>query len=253
LFTAQYGTGTVAVFPLDGEGRIGPRSALERHSGSGPNKARQEGPHAHWVGTDPGNRFLFVPDLGMDQVVIYEMDLGAGKITPHGRGSCPPGSGPRHLVFHPSGRFAYVVNELAESVTAFAFDAKTGTLTAIETVDSLPEELRDRQSTAAEICIHPSGEFLYASTRGHDSVSAFRIDPATGRLTLIEREPIRGAHPRNVNLDPSGKWLLAAGRDSNTIAAFGIDLKTGGLMFSGSVVNSPAPICLEFLSRRQQD
>jgi 6-phosphogluconolactonase len=246
LFTAQYGTGTVAAFPLDAEGKIQPRSALARHSGSGPNKQRQEGPHAHWVGTDPGNRLLFVPDLGIDQVVIYEMDLNAGTIKPHGHGRCPPGSGPRHMAFHPNGRFAYVLNELAISVTVFAYDAKSGTLTAIETVDSLPPELRDRQSTGAELCIHPSGEFLYGSSRGHDSVTTFRIDPASGRLTLIEREPIRGAHPRNVNLDPSGKWLLAAGRDSNTIAVFGVDQKSGGLVFSGNVVNSPGPICVEF-------
>lgn len=249
LFTAQYGTGTVAVFPLDADGNIGPRSDLVRHAGSGPNKARQEGPHAHWVGTDPNNRFLFVPDLGMDQVVIYEMDLGTGRIKPRGHGSCPPGSGPRHMVFHPNGKFAYVVNELAISVTVFAYDSEDGTLTPIETVASLPEELRDRQSTAAEICIHPSGKFLYVSTRGHDSVSAFQVSPETGRLTLIEREPIRGAHPRSVNLDPAGKWLVAAGRDSNTVAAFGIDMKTGGLVFSGNVVNSPGPICVEFQAR----
>jgi 6-phosphogluconolactonase len=246
LFTAQYGTGTVAAFPLAAEGKIGPRSDLARHKGSGPNKARQEAPHAHWAGVDPNNRFLFVPDLGIDQVVIYEMDLGTGKLKPRGHGSCPPGSGPRHMVFHPNGRFAYVVNELDISVTVFDYDAEEGTLTPIETVASLPEELRDRQSSAAEICIHPSGEFLYASSRGHDSVSAFRVDANSGRLTLVEREPIRGAHPRSVNLDPSGKWLLVAGRDSNTISVFGIDPKTGGLIFSGNVVNSPAPICVEF-------
>jgi 6-phosphogluconolactonase len=250
LFTAQYGTSTVAVFPLDGDGRIRPRSDLVRHSGSGPHKARQEGPHPHWVGTDPGNRFLFVPDLGTDQIVIYEMDLAASKLKPHGHGSCPAGSGPRHFVFHPNGKFAYVVNELGISVTAFAYDAVAGTLTPIQTIDSLPAELRELPSTAAEICIHPSGEFLYASTRGHDSVSAFRIDPATGRLTFVEREPIRGVHPRNINLDPSGKWLLAAGRDSNTIAVFQIDPKTGGLVFNGKIVNSPAPICLEFQAVR---
>jgi 6-phosphogluconolactonase len=250
LFTAQYGTGTVAAFPLDADGKIGPRSDLARHSGSGPNKTRQDAPHAHWVGTDPKNRFLFVPDLGIDQVVIYEMDLEAGKINPHGHGDVPAGSGPRHMVFHPNGRFAFVLNEMNLSVTVFEFDAKAGTLKPIETVDSLPESLRDRQSTAAEICIHPTGEFLYASSRGHDSVSAFRIDPQTGRLALVEREPIRGAHPRNVNLDQSGKWLLAAGRDSNTISVFGVDPKTGGLVFSGNVVNSPAPICVEFEPRR---
>lgn len=246
LFTAQYGSGTVAAFPLDADGTIKPCSDLAQHAGSGPNKTRQEGPHAHWVGSDPSNRFLCVPDLGLDRVMIYKMNLGEGKLIASGHGSCPPGSGPRHMVFHPNGRFAYVVNELTISVTAFGFNAEEGTLTPIETVSSLPEDLQDRPSTAAEICIHPSGKFLYTSTRGHDSVSAFRVDTETGRLTLIEREPIRGAHPRNVNLDPGGMWLLAAGRDSNTIAVFGIDRNTGGLAFTGNVVNSPAPICIEF-------
>ncbi len=246
LFTAQYGTGTVAAFPLDASGRIQPRSALVHHSGSGPNHERQEGPHPHWVGTDPANKYLFVPDLGSDQIVIYAMDLAAGTLKPHGHGSCPPGSGPRHFVFHPNGRFAYAVNELGVSVTVFDYDDSTGTLTPIQTIDSLPEEMREVLSTAAEICIHPTGEFLYASTRGHDSVSAFRVDSDTGRLTFIEREPIRGSHPRSVNLDPGGRWLLAAGRDSNTIAVFRVDPKAGGLVFSDKIVNSPAPICIVF-------
>jgi 6-phosphogluconolactonase len=198
------------------------------------------------VGVDPSNRFLMVPDLGADRVVIYELDFETGKLVPHGAGTCPPGSGPRHLVFHPNGKFAYVINELQISVTAFEYDKKAGTLKAIQTIESLPEDLRENACSGAEICIQPEGKSLYASTRGHDSVSAFRIDPETGKLTFVEREPIRGGHPRSVNLDPRGEWLLAAGRDSNTIAAFQIDPKTGGLVFGGKVINSPAPICVEF-------
>jgi 6-phosphogluconolactonase len=245
LFTAQYGTASVAVFPLAPDGRILPRTELVRHEGSGPNKQRQEGPHPHWVGTDPANRFLFVPDLGSDRVVIYEIDFEDGKLIPHGHGICPPGSGPRHLVFHPNGRFAYVINELQITVTAFEYDAKAGTLTAIQTIDSLPEDLRENQCSGAEICIHPGGKLLYVSNRGHDSISAFRVDPETGRLTFVEREAIRGSHPRAFNLDPKGEWLLAAGRDSNTISVFHIDQKNGGLVFSGKTVNSPAPISVE--------
>lgn len=245
LFTAQYGTGTVAVFPLASDGKLLPRSELVKHEGTGPNKQRQEAPHPHWVGADPSNRFLLVPDLGSDRVVIYEIDFETGKLVPHGSGSCPPGSGPRHLVFHPNGKFAYVLNELQIAVTAFEYDKKTGTLKPIQTIESLPEDLRENACSGAEICIHPEGKSLYASTRGHDSVSAFRIDPETGKLTLIEREAIRGSHPRSVNLEPKGNWLLAAGRDSNTISAFQIDPKSGGLVY-GKVVNSPAPICVEF-------
>ncbi|MFO0791428.1 MAG: lactonase family protein [Pirellulales bacterium] len=244
LFTAQYGTGTVAAFPLEADGRIRPRSALIRQSGTGPNKARQEGPHPHWVGADPADRFLFVPDLGADKIFIYEMDLAAGTLKPHGHGTCPPGSGPRHMAFHPNGKFAYVVNEMGVTVTAFAYDANAGTLTALETVDSLPEKDREIPSTAAELCMHPSGEFLYASTRDHDTISAFRVDPNTGRLKFVEREPIRGSHPRSFGLDPTGNWLLAAGRDSNTVSVFHIDPKTGSLVYNETITNAPQPICV---------
>jgi 6-phosphogluconolactonase len=245
LFSAQYGGGSVSAFPLSADGRLLPRTALIRHTGSGPNEARQEGPHPHWVGADPTNRFLLVPDLGSDKVVIYQLDAAKCELKPHGHGRCPPGSGPRHLVFHPNGRFAYVVNELTIAVTAFRYDPQSGSLEEIQTIASLPEKLRELQSSAAEIYIHPSGRFLYASTRGHDSVSVFRVDPDTGRLALVEREHIRGSHPRSFNLDPTGKWLLAAGRDSNTISVFRIDQQTGGLVYNQQIVHSPAPICIE--------
>jgi 6-phosphogluconolactonase len=246
LFTAQYGTGTVAAFPLAEDGHIEPRSALVRHSGTGPSHERQEGPHPHQVGTDPANRFLFVPDLGTDRIVIYEMNLGDGTLKAHGYGEVPAGNGPRHLAFHPNGKFAYVANELGNDVTAFDYDASTGALKAIQNTDGLPKELQKNSCTAAELYIHPSGEFLYMSIRGLDVVAGYRIDPATGKLTLVEREPVRGAHPRSFNISPSGKWLLAAGRDSNTIAVFRIDEESGRLSFDEKIVNSPSPECIEF-------
>ena len=246
LFTAQYGTGSVCVFQLSADGAIGPRSAHVRHAGSGPDRARQEGPHPHWVGTDPANRFLFVPDLGADQIVIYRTSLYTGSIEPHGRGRCPAGAGPRHMKFHPNGRFAYVVNELQLSVTAFQYDRETGTLQPMQNISTLPEKLREVPSSGSEIRIHPGGRFLYAANRGHDSIAAFEIDPDSGRLTFIEREAVRGSHPRDFNIDPTGKWLLAAGRDSNTISLFRVDTDTGGLIYSGMTVNSPAPICIAF-------
>jgi 6-phosphogluconolactonase len=245
LFTAQYGTGTVAAFPLAADGKIKPRSTLVRHSGTGPNHERQEAPHPHFVGTDAGNRFLFVPDLGSDRVVIYEMNPDDGALKPHGHGDVPPGSGPRHLAFHPNGRFAYVANELSNTVTAFEYDGRAGSLKAIQTTDGLPKELQKNLCTNAEIYIHPSGEFLYVSIRGLDAVAAYRIDSQTGHLTLIEREAIRGAHPRSFNINPSGKWLLAAGRDSNTIAVFQIVRKSGGLVYNDKIVNTPSPMCIE--------
>ena len=245
LFTAQYGTGTVAAFPLAADGKILPRSALVRHTGTGPNHERQEGPHPHFVGTDANNRFLFVPDLGSDQIIIYEMNLDNGTLKPHGNGEVPPGSGPRHLAFHPNGRFAYVANELSNTVTVFEYDASAGTLKAIQTTDGLPKESQKNLCTNAEIYIRPDGEFLYVSIRGLDAVAAYRIDPKSGQLRLIEREAIRGAHPRSFNISPSGQWLLAGGRDSNTISVFKIDEISGGLVYDDKIVNTPSPMCIE--------
>lgn len=246
LFTAQYGGGSVAVFPLGPDGEIQPRSTLVEHEGSGPNQARQKGPHPHWVGVDPGNRFLFVPDLGIDQVVIYQLDLAANGIRRHGVGHCPSGGGPRHMKFHPNEKFAYVLNELQLSVSAFEYDAQAGKLETIQTISTLPESFREVPCTASEVRVHPNGRFLYAANRGHDSIAAFTIDPTSGELTFVEREAIRGSWPRNFNLDPSGKWLVAAGRNSNTLAVFHIDLDTGGLIYTGKTVNCPTPICVEF-------
>jgi 6-phosphogluconolactonase len=246
LFTAQYSGGSVAVFPLADDGIIQPRSALAKHEGSGPNEVRQQAPHPHWVGVGPENRFLFVPDLGIDQVVIYRMNLETGQLDRHGGGSCPPGAGPRHMKFHPNGRFAYVLNELQLSISAFRYDAQAGSLHALETVLTLPEDMQEIRNSSSEIRIHPTGRFVYAANRGHDSIAVFHADPDTGALTFVEHEAIRGSWPRNFNLDPTGTWLLAAGRNSNTIAVFRIDPETGGLIYTGKTVSCPTPICIEF-------
>ena len=246
LFTAQYGGGSVAVFPLSDDGKILPRSALIEHRGSGPHAQRQEGPHPHWVGTDPTNQYLLVPDLGIDQVVIYKLDLQNGQLSPHGVGRCPPGSGPRHMKFHPRGDLAYVLNELQLTVSVFHFDAAAGALSEIQTIASLPDELREVPCTASELRVHPNGRFVYAASRGHDSITVFAVEPDTGKLSFVEREAIRGSWPRNFNIDPSGKWLLAAGARSATISVFSIDQDTGGLIYSGHTVNCPSPICIEF-------
>jgi len=249
LFTAQYGGGSVAAFPLNADGRIEPRSALIEHEGAGPDQRRQRGPHPHWTGVGPGNRFLFVPDLGIDRVMLYRFDPAAATLQSHGSGQCPPGSGPRHMKFHPGGKFAYVLNELHLSITAFRFDGQAGTLEPIQTITTLPEPLRETPCSASEIRIHPSGRFVYAANRGHDSIAAFRIDGDSGKLTFVELEAVRGSWPRNFNLDPTGRFLLAAGRNSNTIAVFHIDADTGRLIFTGKSVNCPTPICIEFQPR----
>ncbi|TWU64812.1 lactonase family protein [Crateriforma conspicua] len=251
LMSAQYGGGSVAVFPLADDGTIQPRSDLQKHSGgSGVVDRRQDKPHAHWVGTSPDNRFVFVPDLGLDRVVIYRLDAENAKLTPHGEGVCPPGGGPRHMKFSPDGDKAYVLNELALSVTVFDYDAKAGTMAPVQTIETLSEETKAKETfnSAAEIRVHPSGKFVYTSNRGHDSISAFRVDDESGKLSAIEVEPIRGGWPRNFNLDPSGSYLLAAGRDSNTVTVFAIDSESGELTYTRNMAVVPTPICVEFAS-----
>ena len=249
LMSAQYGGGSTAIYPLKEDGSIGPQSKLVKHEGgSGVVERRQDKPHAHWVGTSPDNRFVFVPDLGMDKVVIYRLDVENADLTPHGFGQCPPGGGPRHMKFHPNGKFIYVLNELELSVTVFAYDAEKGTMTPLQTIPTVSEEAKAKEMfvSSSEIRVHPSGKFVYAANRGHDTITAFRIDRATGKLTLIEIEPIRGGWPRNFNIDPTGKWLLAAGRDSNSIAVFAIDAETGELTYTRTMVMVPTPICVLF-------
>lgn len=249
LLTAQYGGGSTAIFPLADDGRIEPRAQLAKHpGGSGVVAGRQDKSHAHWTGTSPDNRFVFVPDLGADQVVIWKLSLDPPGLSPHGAGICPPGGGPRHMKFHPNGKFAYVLNELALSVTTFRYDAQAGTLTPLQTVPTLTEDAKAAEvfNSASEIRVHPSGSFVYTANRGNDTITAFAVDPQEGTLEQIQREPIRGSWPRNFNLDPSGQWLLAAGRDSNTCAVFQLDPQSGRLTYLRKSVLVPTPICVLF-------
>lgn len=249
LLTAQYGGGSVAVFSLAGDGSIRERTQLVEHEGaSGAVPRRQSRPHPHWVGFSPDQRFAFVPDLGLDQVVIYRVDVEASQVTPHGVGALPPGSGPRHMKFHGSGRWAYVLNELDVSVTTFDYDAAAGTLTPKETVLAVPKEqlAQEKFSSASEIRVHPTGRFVFTANRGHDTITAFAVNPEYGTLSVIEREPIRGATPRNFNLDPTGRWLIAAGQDSHTLTVFEVDRDTGHLTYHRSCVFAPSPICVLF-------
>lgn len=249
LLTAQYGGGSVAVFALAADGSLQQRNAIIEHSGGSKQVAgRQDGPHPHWTGFSPDNRFAFVPDLGLDQVVIYKHDAANATLTPHGYGQAPLGGGPRHMRFHPNGRWIYVLNELDLSVSVFDYDSAAGTMSLTQTLPTVPKEqlAKEKFSSASEICVHPSGNFVYAANRDHDSVTAFSVDPATGHLQVIEREHVRGATPRNINLDPSGKWLLAAGQDSHTLACFQINAQTGELVYNQSVIQTPSPICVLF-------
>jgi 6-phosphogluconolactonase len=249
LLTAQYGGGSIALFPLDAEGRLGTAKRSQHEGGSRVVANRQNSPHPHWCGYSPDGRFALVPDLGMDGIVIYRVDLEGPMIERHGFAASVPGGGPRHMRFSPDGRFIYLLNELSLSVTTFAWDAATGVARKLATVSALSEAdmAKEAFNSAAEILVHPSGRFVYSSNRGHDTVTVYRADPATASLEVIQVQPIRGAFPRNINLTPDGQWLLAAGADSNTVAVHNVDPKTGKLTYqTRGIINVPAPICIVF-------
>lgn len=249
LLTAQYGGGSVAAFSLNEDGSLSERTELINHEGgSGVVAGRQDASHAHWVGFSPDNRFAFVPDLGLDKVMVYRVDADQASLQPAGFGKVPAGGGPRHMKFHPNGKWIYVLNELALSVTVFEYDAETGKMTPIQTIPTVPKTLlaKEQFKSASEIRVHPSGKFVYSANRGHDTITAFRVNQETGELSVIELENVRGATPRNFNLDPSGKWLLAAGQDSHTLASFAVDPNTGELQYNRSNVTAPSAICVLF-------
>ena len=249
LLTAQYGGGSTASYSLAADGSLEKQTALINHEGgSRVVSGRQDAPHAHWTGFSPDNRFAFVPDLGLDKVVIYKVDLANATITPHGSAQAPAGGGPRHMKFHPNGKWAYVLNELALSVSVYDYDSKTAAMTPKQTIPAVPiSELAKLQfKSASEIRIHPSGKFAYSANRGHDTITAYGINPTDGMLSVVEVENVRGATPRNFNLDPSGKWLIAGGQDSQTLASFVVDDQTGELTYNRSIVSTPSPICVLF-------
>ncbi|HEX2972738.1 MAG TPA: lactonase family protein [Tepidisphaeraceae bacterium] len=207
VLVANYGGGSVAALPLLANGQLDQPSAFIQHQGSGPNPKRQEGPHAHSINLSPDGRYAFAADLGLDKVLIYQFDPAQGTLTPHTPPAAPlpPGSGPRHFTFHPNGQFAYVINELASTVTAFTYDAKLGRLTPMQTLPTLPADFKGENATA-EVQIHPSGKFLYGSNRSHDSLAIFALDPQTGKLTAIGHQSTQGRWPRNFTIDPSGRF-----------------------------------------------
>jgi 6-phosphogluconolactonase len=245
---ANYGTGSVACYPLNSDGSLGEASAVIQHTGSGPNQSRQQGPHAHQVVISQDNRFVFVPDLGLDKVMIYRLDPAKATLTANDppSASTPPGSGPRHLAFHPNGRLAYVICELTSIIAAFSYDRSRGSFQQIQTVSTLPPDFTGRTSTA-EIEVHPNGRFLYGSNRGHDTIAVFAVDPSKGTLSLVEHVPTQGKTPRNFKIDPSGNFLFAANQDSDTVVGFRIDPSTGKLTPTGQVLQVGAPVCVEFL------
>ena len=249
VLVANYDSGSIASFPVHEDGSLGTTSGFVQHSGSGPNKERQEGPHAHWIGTSPDNRFALAVDLGLDQVIVYGFDSSKGIFTPllSGFAKVKPGAGPRHLAFHPSGRFAYVLSEMDSSVTVFSYQAKNGAFSSLETISALPKDYSGSRE-AAEIAVHPSGKFLYTSNRGHDSIAVFAIDEKKGTLKSLGQVLTGGKTPRHFAIDPTGAYLLAENQESNNIVIFHIDPLTGSLTPTGQTVDAPSPVCITFVA-----
>lgn len=253
VLVANYGGGSVAVLPLDKDGSLREASAFVQHKGSSVNQSRQEAPHAHGIYLDSANRFAFVPDLGLDRLVAYRFDPSHGTLTPNepAFASVAPGSGPRHFAFTPNGRFAYVINEMLCTVTAFSFDPKRGGLSELQTISTLPEgeSIKPGYSTA-ELFVHPSGKFLYGSNRGHDSIVSYAIDGKSGKLSRVSHTPTQGKIPRSFGIDPSGRWLLAANQNSDSVVVFKVDTGTGQLTATGGIVEVGAPVSVAFVRAR---
>jgi len=249
VLVANYSSGSAAVLPIASDGSLAEPRSVVQHEGSGPDPKRQQGPHAHSVHLDAAGRFAFVADLGLDRIFIYRFDASKGTLGPHDPPSAhvAPAAGPRHLAFHPSGRYVYVNNEMGCTVTAFKYDAERGTLSELQVIGTLPEDWRE-PNTTAEILVHPSGKFLYCSNRGHDSIAIFTIDPTTGRLTAAGHQSTSGATPRNFGIDPAGQWLIAANQKSDTLQVFRIASESGRLEPAGSPVPVPTPVCVKFVT-----
>jgi 6-phosphogluconolactonase len=250
VLVANYGGGSAAVLRIQDDGRLGERTGFSQHSGKGTDPTRQEGPHAHSINLDAGNRFAFVADLGLDRVMVYRFDADKGTLVKNEPPSVEvaPKSGPRHFAFHPSGRYAYVINELAYTVTAMTYDADKGVLKTIQTISTLPEGY-DKPTWTAEVQVHPSGKFLYGSNRGHNSIAIFTIDEKTGTLTAAGHQAEGINTPRNFGIDPTGKFMLVANQDGDSILVFRIDDRTGALQATGAKVEVGKPVCVKFLAK----
>lgn len=249
LLVANYNGGNVVVFPIGADGKLKDHSAIDQHTGKGPNPERQEAPHAHSIQMTNDNRFAMSADLGLDKVIVNKFDSEHGTLTSNNPpfATVEPGSGPRHLAFASSGKFVYVLSEMATTVTVFALDAETGAMHELQTTPTV--EKHDPANTAAEVALDRSGQFLYTSTRAADVISEFKVAPESGKLTLVERVPSVAKTPRFFALDPTGQWMFVAGQDSNNIVLFRVDKLTGKLTPTHTRIEVGSPVCLVFVPR----
>jgi 6-phosphogluconolactonase len=243
---ANYETGNLCVLPVRKDGRLEEATDSRQFSGSGPNPERQEGPHAHMVMPSPDSSYILAIDLGTDRLMTFRLDIERGTLSAAAVPwtQLPPGTGPRHLAFHPHRPYAYVISELQSTVTVCRYLEQQGTFEALQTISTLPDDFTG-QNLGGEITIAPSGRFVYASNRGHDSLVIYAANQETGQLSLVGHESTQGKSPRAFNIDPSGALLLVANQDTDTVVTFWIDQDSGKLQATGHVVAVPTPVCLQ--------
>jgi 6-phosphogluconolactonase len=249
LLVANYETGSLCVLPIRKDGSLGEPTDTMQFSGSGPNPERQAGPHAHMVVPGPDASSMLAVDLGTDRLMAFRLDQERGTLSPAASPwtQLPPGAGPRHLAFHPHRPLAYVINELQSTITVCCYDGQQGEFAPFQTVSTLPDGFTG-ENLGAEIMVAPSGRFVYASNRGHDSVAIFAVGPATGQLSLVGHESTHGRGPRTFTIDPTGTLLLVANQDTDTVVTFWINQEAGTLRPTGRVAAVPTPVCLHLVS-----
>jgi 6-phosphogluconolactonase len=249
VLVANYASGSVAILPIQDDGHVGEATDVIQHPGATRDPDQPGYPHAHSITPSPDNRFALAPDLGLDRIFVYRLDASAGRLLPNNPpwAAVKPGSGPRHLVFHPKRPFVYVINELGHTVILFAWNASSGTLQEVQTTSTLPADFHG-ENACADVHITPSGRFLYGSNRGHDSIAIFAVEESAGTLSRVGHQPTLGKCPRNFAIDPTGVWLLAANQDTDSIVVFRIDPVTGRLSPNGRAATVSKPVCLKFLA-----
>lgn len=244
---ANYLGGNIALLPIQADGRLSAATDVIQHTGSSVHPQRQRAPFAHSIVIDPANRFAIVSDLGIDKVIVYEIDYQKQKLVAHSEVNVTVGAGPRHFVFHPNGRWAYLIHELDTQITVFLYDAEAGTLNTLQNIPTLPADYNG-ENTSADIHISPNGRFVYGSNRGDDSITVFAVDQASGLLTFVDRHSSGGQIPRNFVIDPTGAYLLAANQQTDNIVTFRLDAVTGKMLDTGLSVKQYKPVCLKFMN-----
>ena len=250
VLAANYGTGSCTSIPIKADGSLAEPASVHQHVGKSINPGNQQGPHAHSINMDKGNKFAFCADLGIDKVMVYRLDQGTGKLMPNDPPAfdTPPGTGPRHFAFHPDGKTAFINGEINMTLIACDYDSREGVLTRKQVISTLPKDEARKKGSTAEVVVHPSGTFVYVSNRDpYNSIAIFSIAPKTRELTAVGHEARGIKTPRNFAIEPTGQFMLVANQSGNTVISFRIDGKTGELTPTGSSVEVASPVCVRFV------